>query len=198
MLLGSLPEREKQKLAVELKINLGVLSVKATGSGNVGPMDHRVSRLEAVVRQLQKTSYVGDFLSPGSYIADTLNMVYATQTETEIDAVAFGAVAGRRCLAMVGSARHIIGHVPNLAAPSPAIGASHLPGILRFFKTLSDSKEGMHLSEVFGQAENYVSILVHEAPVQRVEFFARRLKQGTSPGQGEVIIASPLYVALAD
>lgn len=119
MLLGQLPDRERQKLAVELKVNLAVLSMKVTGTGTVGPIDHRVNRLEAVVRHLRATKDVGDFLSESSYISDTLDISYCTQGP-ESSFVAFVGRRGSRYLMMGGSAKHLLGGASDL----PSLGHS--------------------------------------------------------------------------
>lgn len=205
MLLGGLPEREKQKLAVEMKLNLGVFSASVRSEGTVGPMEHRVPRLEAVVKHLTKTEWVGTIQSPGTYIADTAvfsHGVYQSSVSQLPPAAMFASESSDHCFLMMGSPHHIVGNQEEYdMATSPSYVIQE---ILKAIETedaeVAGGKQVPALIQRVQMALKWTTRL--EGLQQRLEFFAKKLGQGASQNTDgtpvQVTLATPIYVAMAD
>jgi len=157
----------------------------------------RTAKLERIVEFIRNSKKVGTVDEPSTYFAGEMDMKWGTFMgamalyigETEKTAVLLG-----------GSIKHIIGESPSGSAPG-----SMLPSI---FDTLlksseakkdqsfepSDSGDPTSQTDV-GQALRVARLF--RAPVQRLEFLARRYVVESVDGK-RVVIGSPYFIALVD
>ena len=192
MLLPQIPSTLKKKISKEFKIDLKILS--ASRKSEVEVSENRISRLEAVCQYIRDNTDVGSVNDPGEYIFDTLQMRFRTGYRLAF----FGSFTGKTYVALGGSLKHMIGESPqsdgrHLSSELSGI----LAEVLQVDEPYTASREAL-LRERFDSAENVLrwlkNVIIELPPIeQRLEFLAK-----TFLWRNQVVIASPLYIALAD
>jgi hypothetical protein len=210
MLLGSIPERQRRTLALELKVDLKIISATAKSEEAV-PTQTRFGRLAVVAKHLRDTAFVGPLNSPAEYIADTCPVSWwdypaVALGETESGAITvFAGRTSNTTFALFGSGVHVIGRQstkPAMFSSSPAI-VSFLKqefGDVRSFSSPTVMPAPAPIQQVLAATLDAAENILSMVPGQSMEFLARRLLSGTIESDGKkmaVTIATPLYVALA-
>jgi hypothetical protein len=167
------------------------------------PVPDRTARLERVLRRLEETGQIGSVDEPGPFFRGALPMRWGPLPGEGVGStVYFGGRTGRTVLGLGGSGGHVLGGgAPQTAEFAPSSTPALLAGL------------GAALAADGGELPADESYLgwVHTAgrllrgPEQPVEFVARRLLAGPSPypeldarPDMQMLLGSPLYVALAD
>jgi len=215
MLLPQVPHDVKKKVAMEFGIDLKVLTAKRITE--VESEENRISRLETVVKFIQESGNVGTVDKPAQYIEGTLPMrwgPYDTLGNAKPSFAYFGGETDKTVLGLGGSLHHVMGNVGTSDPSYPS--ASVAPFLLSYLgKELAAGPSESKGEETSGaQAhsdEELAGLAVHLAtrgmkgPLQRLEFLAKRLFQAPIPRperdshpEMHVLLATPLYVAMAD
>ena len=194
MLLPQVDPGFARKRSAEVGVNVPFLSAKRS----VDAQADRVARLERVVRYVDDFCDVGTVDEPGQYVRGRLTMRW-------------GPLAGGQAVYFGGSTEHTVvglggasGHVLGAAAPaegSQVFAPSSVPGLLGgLAATIADDEVPPS-----ALASVHVANRLVRGAEQEVEFLAKRLLHGPSPypeldahDDMTVLLASPLFVALAD
>jgi hypothetical protein len=214
MLLPQIADKAKQKIATEFKLDLKVLT--ASRRSETEESNDRVTRLEAVSTFIREYGNVGSLKNPDVYIYDSMYLSMAISHK--INFVYFGGFASYQgdnereldsyydinetVIGLGGSAEHVIGN------PTPdgiTVSRSHLVTIMQGMEQLSKLDGLRHASEdVVSQLSLHrvhtlaLQMLLKEEQMQKMEFLARTLLYEEDRRLGRVIIATPIYIALAD
>jgi hypothetical protein len=214
MLFPQVPHEIKKKVATEWKMDLKLLS--ASRRVETEREDNRIARLETVVDFIREYGNIGTVDNPDQYIEDTLPMRWGMLTTTPENSIAFFAAdTDKTTVGLGGSAQHLLGPSGGgeigYNSLTPALmdclykelgwGADHF----RDLGGTSDRTDEIFLRAVHASATDMVG------PKQNLEFIAKRLLYGTVEGveidplkisvatmDRLVLLATPLYVALAD
>jgi len=208
MLFPQVPHVIKKKVATEWKIDLKVLSTSRKTETEME--DNRIARLDAVVDYIREYGNVGSVDQPDQYIEDTLAMRWGPYGLSQNPPVFFCGETTETLFGLGGSMQHVIGS-GNQGTPL-LIAQSSLPILITLLKKesgreergiegtfISDEGEEIRAIESIETASGMVS-----GPKQKVEFLAKRLLQGRGSMRRNtnlkphVVLATPLYVALAD
>lgn len=173
----------------------------------------RFGRLEEVLRYLFEFGDVGDVDDPGQFFGGVLPMRWGPYPTPASRLLFFGGRTERTVVGLGGSVRHALDHVPQPEAGDGGAGGwalspSALPSLLDGLA--SERPAGVDRAErALVDAEDEALAAVREAaeriryPRQNVEFVAKRLLWGPSPGPAgddaaTVLLGTPLYVAAVD
>jgi hypothetical protein len=212
MLLPQVPHEIKKKVAIEFKTDIKIFS--AGRKTETESEDSRVARLETVVAFIQQYGKTGTVDQPDDYIVDTLPMRWGPYESMGTKSIVyFGADTAKTTIGLGGSMRHVIGSV---GSDSPTAG-SFTPFIVKaLYEELGLNEPEIHPSlrnrpDVY-RSPFYAVDLANtnmQGPTQRLEFMARRLldsardlaadeQPAKNSGEKRILLATPLYVALAD
>jgi hypothetical protein len=223
MLYGQMPGKIRDKIAAELKIDLKIIG--ATVSTKDRP-ETRYSKLDLVREYLITNSPVGSVSHPESYFSGTVPMQWGLITSPETGKVVyFGGKVDSVVLGLAGSRHHVVGYQGEgvVGAPDFSYGSSFAPMVIKSLEdglaavidrpetaetgpvvqlkspdpmSPSETPDAQALQTVLFATENLLG------PTQRLEFLAKRLLMGKLSGSGnertDVLLGTPLYVALAD
>ncbi|MEV6028505.1 SAVMC3_10250 family protein [Streptomyces sp. NPDC052036] len=210
MLLSQIDPGFAARRTTELGVNLHMVAAKRTVEP---PPADRFSRLERVVRHLQDHGDLGSVDEPGQFFGGVLPMRWgAMPGDADPSLVFLGGWDDRNVVGLGGSARHLLGAVPGVEESRAS--SSLMPTMLRQLGAESELEDELVVDAVddgFARADRMALTTVHravrglKAPAQNVEFIAKRLLHGTSPGGDfdprdgmSVLLGSPIYVAQAD
>ncbi len=197
MLFPQVPHEIKKKTATEFGVDLKFLVAKRKTESETE--DNRIARLETVVSFIREYGSVGTVDEPMEYVEGTLPMRFAPaqgglylsgRTDTTI-------------VGLGGSLTHLIGYTPIDHSPSPMLN-SLAYRILRYLSVVvtESGVQASSTSATLDQLLNLERALSSEGgmPVEKIEFFAKRLLQGSASfGANEhLLLATPLYLAKAD
>jgi len=210
MLFPQVPHEIKKKVALEFKMDLKLLS--ASRKLETESEDNRIARLETVVDFINQYGNVGSIDQPAEYISGALPMrwgPYGWDSEKS-PMVYFGAETDQTILGLGGSIHHLLGSsgeaYPHSHSATPFL-LGYLSNELNLHAKTGDldwaRKHGQDFSPL---AAVELATTQMMGPEQNVEFLARRLMSGpvqlrpenSSFGSKTVLLATPLYVALAD
>ena len=206
MLLPQIPGALRKKVTSQLSIGFKI--VKSSQSTETEVLEDRVARLTVVEKYIRSKEDVGAPPDSTPWLQGETNAAVITAPG---GAIFFLAETSEWILALGGSTRHIVG---DLKALKPGPSLSHLPRLVQSLRDLVERHPDYTENLTEESIRNYLGISVDggfhawagiiklfasykQAPVQRVEFLARRLSSDTL-GTQEVILATPLYVALAE
>lgn len=204
MLAAQIPRGLRDKLAAELSINVQVFSLTLKEK----PTDEtRYSKLDAVVRYIEKHELVGTLDQPHAFFKGSLPLYWGPIGDQEQNIIYFGANLPHRSFGLIGSRHHTIGSAGQPADLSPTV----YPMILRSVDVegLPPEKGSRSLEEeyqAFGSIMDYINEnLARGRLPENLEFLAQRLLQwpnesagGESDHQTPFLLGSPIYVAGAD
>ncbi|MDT0467787.1 DUF7019 family protein [Streptomyces gibsoniae] len=210
MLLSQIDPGFAARRTTELGVNLQMVAAKRTVEP---PAADRFSRLERVVHHLKDHGDLGSVDEPGRFFRGVLPMRWgAMPGDADPSLVFLGGWDDRNVVGLGGSARHLLGAVPGVAESRAS--SSLMPTMLSQLGAASELEDELVVDAVddgFARADRAALTTVHRAvrrlnaPAQKVEFIAKRLLHGTSPGgdfdprEGmSVLLGSPIYVAQAD
>lgn len=224
MLLPQIPHEAKKKVAIEFGIDLKVLTAKRT-SEQESEQD-RYSRLETVVSYIREFGNVGTVDDPDEYIDDTMPMRWGPMAggpygvSEDASMVYFAGATGKTVVGIGGSVHHVIGSVGT----SRSQPLSTTPYLLMYLQEqiserVSSGQERGGPGDAPEREANprwqpdpqdglwavYLTSTQMQGPQQQLEFLAKRLICGPNPyperglkPDMQVLLASPLYVALAE
>jgi hypothetical protein len=198
MILPQIPHEVKKKVATEWRLDLKVFG--STRKEERETDDNRVARLEAVVSFIEEFGDVGSTDEPSEYVEDTLPMrwgPYGWWRGGSLDSplVYFGGETENTIVGLGGSSKHLLGST----GPSSAHSHSATPSLMAVL--------GKELALDLGEDERpyppleavWLATTQMEGPRQTMHFLAKKLLFGRSErGSRNVLLASPLYVTLAD
>ncbi|WP_409060224.1 DUF7019 family protein [Streptomyces sp. SYP-A7185] len=204
MLYGQIPQTLLRRLAVEAKVDLKVLGVAMQSPrGETTTYD----RLDIVENYLEREFDVSWMTEPSSWFRGDLALRSAGYSSSEGPVLMTGR-EGDTVIALIGSARHLIGQRP---APDVTLRAySALPAL---FQLLHDAPEDWPLdlprerrTRPPDEADAMRDVLEMSealtAPAVFCDFLARRLLRGSvvldDGRELNVVVGTPLYVAMAD
>jgi hypothetical protein len=204
MLHGQIPEKLLRRLAVEAKLDLKVVSVSMQSPrAEVSEYD----RLKLVEAYLEREFDVSWISEPASWFRGDLELRIAGYGSARGPVFMTGS-EGDTVVALIGSAHHLVG---QQAVPEFLRTYSSLPSL---FHLLRDAPEDWPLDEPWqaggrrdlGGERDLRQVVTFarslKEPATYCEFLARRLLRGTLPSSDgrelEVVVGTPLYVALAD
>ncbi|CAM5651825.1 hypothetical protein SALBM135S_05133 [Streptomyces alboniger] len=191
MLYEQIPPKLLKRLAVEAKVDLKVLSV-AVQSPRADTTTY--DRLDIVEAYLEREFDVSWMTEPRPWFRGDLELRIAGYGTPDGPTFMTGR-DGDTVIALVGSARHLLGQ--RTAPETIQASYSMLPSL---FRLLEDTPGRAHSRDAAHQVLGFAETLT-EPPVYG-EFLARRLLHGTATGrdgrQVDVVVGTPLYVAMAD
>jgi hypothetical protein len=208
-LLPQIPLEVKQKISAEIGVSIGVLTARIQSERATN--EDRVSRLVAVERALRNHSSVGTLRAPARWIADTAS-AYLSHFDERKQLAFFVGRSGGTNFVLGGSAVHLIGHTSN---GDVSAGWSYMPRLLETLEdvlrrgvdlALNDTSLAEYISSGVGHPDypsdwceviNRVQERV-KGPSIEIEFLAKRLTMGPAENGSMSILATPLYVAMAD
>lgn len=211
MLLPQIPHELKKKVANEFKLSFKIFEIGHKPEGE--SEDSRSARLQSVVEYLRSGNQVGSVDQPSEYIEGTLPMKWgpylllspnfqaadpnADRARRPTDFVLFGGATEKTFCGLVGSARHLVGSVASKDGAEDYAGSA-MPAALHYLEELAS---GLGLT----QSDDALNVLGRvidglRGPAQRLEFVAKRLLEGSMQygPRAQCVLASPLYVALAE
>jgi hypothetical protein len=215
MLFRQVPHDIKKKVALEFKMDLKLLSA----SRRTESEDNRIARLETVVDFIREYGKLGSVDEPDDYVADSMSMRwgdYAGGWDEPSPVVYFGGETDRTIVGLGGSAKHVLGN----AGESPAHSHSATPVLIKFLASelelqgsdklqqaeKDSASEGVSKGRFSPIMAVELATLQMQGPLQNVEFLAKKLMYGPVERfdddprykRKHVLLATPLYVALAD
>ncbi|MDN3258626.1 SAVMC3_10250 family protein [Streptomyces sp. CSDS2] len=207
MLLSQLDPSSAARRTTEVGVDLKV--VNGRRSVETSPDTDPVSRLDRVLKRLEKDDAIGTVEEPGPFFCGRLPMRWGALAHgDDMSLVFFGGLTGHTVVGLGGSTRHVLGSSAD-AAGGPPLARSLLPSLLdglrldpRIAALFTTAGSGPSAGPD-GLALRAVREAAHRlgGPAQTVEFVAKRLLHGPDPeagGAAAVLLGSPLYVALVD
>jgi hypothetical protein len=201
MLLPQIPGKQKEVIAAELGLNVGILSAKVRAEDRT--LDTRVTRLLAVEKHIRTKEIPGGPTSSADWIEGA--SLSCRSVLFKGGALLWVWESANATLLLAGSATHIAGAAPMKDARAPY---SQLAGIMALVASLAqdafpllDASEGWPgRDEISGMRRDFawlaelVDYVKKTCPVrQEISFLARRLISGDYAAR-HYVLASPLYV----
>jgi len=205
MLLPQIPHEAKKKIATEFGFDLKIF--KASRKAEEEVEDNRISRLEAVVAFLREYGNLGSVDEPDDFFEGDQEMSMVQDYE----GVLFTSLDDNSALCLAGSPKHLIGNY------TPGNGNSMMSISIGIYSVLREYEQKGEISDLekhfdpAGMVHWVADEFNRDAhiPKQRIEFIAKRLlvqqvsiPDNRNPGKvvftGQVLLGTPLYVALAD
>jgi hypothetical protein len=207
MLSQQIPRKFLEDFSGEIGVNFGILkaSVKDKGFSS-----NRISKLEAIVRYINKTQNVGDVFKPGTYFKGILKMHSTIEQGHEI--VLFGwskEDSGRKWknfyLLLTGSLSNLIGmensgNIPQSWFVGEVIDRLHDMRLKqielekRIISEESINSTDDKMKEYLEDIKCWASFRL--GPIQKYEFLALTMVFERS-GDNIFLLGSPIYVAMA-
>jgi len=195
MLLPQVPHKAKKRTSTELGFDLKVLSAKYKNEAETE--SDRISRLEAVVDFIREYGNIGTLDDPDDFIEDSATVGVGRAGESTTKVAYFGGKTERTVFALVGSAVHLVSGTKTTPEVAYHSEIGEIVGWLQ--ETVPANRGRFNLLRS-------ISFLV---PLSRwgdcsyrIEFLAKRLHSElvkNAKGQEiNVLLATPLYVAMAD
>jgi hypothetical protein len=194
MLLKQIDEDKKKKIVTSLGFDLKVISAKRTVE--VEAKENQIARLETVVSYIQKYGNIGSVDEPDQYIYDVLPMALnvVRDLDHEFSLMYLAGRTPKTVLGLAGSLKFMLGQNPETKAFTHS-AAEHICRVLdREFDQPAMGPEfvGGELSAVLTAEQEM------RGPKVNYEFVAKRLAYSPdSEGMG-VLLATPIYIAMAD
>jgi len=191
MLFAQIPKGLLSKIATELKIDLKILSATFKEKD---PIETKYSKLKIVLEYLEEYCDIGTIENPKAYIKGTMPMHWGI-FQQQTDLVVFGGKHNKTSILLSGSAKHVLG---NKCGTEQYEGGSISFRIVALLK--DKLKTPTEISCDYGillyKIPGFVSDMA--GPIEKFEFFARRLFQEGDLNQENILVGTPLYVALSD
>jgi hypothetical protein len=200
MLYPQIPPAFLRGAEAELKINLGVISTSVKGRGPETATELPV-QVAAVQSYLRNENAVGSIDNPKQWIEGRMPMRWGRVSEYASDIAFFGGTSGSKAVALIGSTDSLIGAPQSAEANHGPLyyKMKFLNGLLASYGfnsgdsalTASQMERGVERLDY----ADLVDLALNALPSseENLEFFALVLKNDPS-----LIVATPLYVAIAD
>lgn len=188
MLLQQIDPGALRKRTAEVGFDLKFLKAKRGAETLAGA--ERTARLERVVRYLTDFGDLGTVAEPGQFFGGMLPLRWGPMVGADgFPMVYFGGRDERTVLGLGGSRAHVFGTPPGVEQEPLPVGRSMLPSLLSGLT----SDPGAD-----GPAAVRAATDGLRGPEQTMEFVAKRLMHEPGPDGTDVLLGSPLYVALVD
>ena len=194
MLFDQIPSQIKKRIAAELKIDLGVFS---TTIKTLPDSETTISKLQLVLKHLEREGEIGDVWTPKAYFEGTMNMnwgtiIFARQEEPSVkDMVRFGGIIDKIRVCLVGSNAHMLGE-----AGKPVHADYSRPS---FIRSVADDVRDASVDEFeadYAARDLLANIDRGVDDTQSVEFVAKTYLVEDEK-HGAIRLGSPLFVASA-
>ncbi|MDT0350026.1 DUF7019 family protein [Pseudonocardia charpentierae] len=201
MLLAQMDPTVTRKRTTEVSLNLSILGGKHASETPAG--GDRTARLSRVIRYLEQYGDLGTVDEPGQFFWGLMPMRWGP-FPTEPTLVYFGGATERTVTGMGGSGNHVLGASPAAAPPIPRSLTPSLLAGLRTDPEIGALAEAIRNEDQAEQRGVVAAVRraneVVPGPEQNLEFVAKRLlyEPAPTPGGRNVLLGSPLYVALVD
>jgi len=199
MLYAQIPKGIRSKIAAGLKIDLQLLELSFSEKPT---QETRYSKLDVVTDYIRRNLDMGSVDQPEAYFQERLPMswgFYGFPREKQI--VYFGGETEKTILGLAGSINHMIGRVPDKAPPTTD---QTVPFILEVLEKVERSNSKVSTISSSRQEASWLravelatSQIFRQGPKQQLEFLAKRFIGGPLRDK-QVLLGSPLYVAIAD
>lgn len=209
MLLAQIPEPIAHRLAGKLSCNVGVLAAEFEIKGR-SPAN-RVLRLEAVLHYLEEGNVVGTISMPDRWIHGDGRFQWARLGPPLEGNVAVFGLQGESFVALVGSARHLLGEISPPSAGKVALSGdpeviAHAERLMKEMATIVPQLEhGTSPQTTALPHASAIERIAFHSTEQSMEFFAFVYEHGPYYGisddgpyktMSKSVFGSPLYVAL--
>lgn len=188
----------------------------------------RFKAIKSVISELQRSEQIGDIQSNKPYISGNLLLKWGIidwgVCDADVRISFFMTCKTNPILLLTGSAHHILGSTPSNYKFPPGIfgfSGSHLPGIMRSIRFAYDGQWSQNIGDPYDwafivqiccdkfqeQRRGLNKDLSFNFPSQQLNFVARVLRRIPRPKNkfledeypdSDVLIATPIYVALSD
>jgi hypothetical protein len=221
MLYPQVPHPVKEKVSTKFGFDLKILQASRTTEA---PSDeNRISRLEIVAEFIRESGNLGTVDKPDEYVGATMSMNLLAVPSARPLFMYFGGIeksVGSHQVGLWGSMKHFIGTGdPDRGQyQSSSLAPAEMWDIIRErdpeFNPASpeEAKRFGFLNEIattvgrihpqpWWQSMRDANHGISYAGVQRMEFLAKRLmvhEEGSGPARETYLLATPLYIALAD
>jgi hypothetical protein len=197
MLYDQIPAKIRSRLVAELKLDVKVVSLSLRERESDAT---RYGKLDVVESYLERHVDVGSIAEPAAWFRGRVSLRSGLYRNAPGGLAYFSGLDGGVRLALIGSARHLIG-----SQTSPAeIGLSYsgLPALFTILRRdeASPAQEQDDEQRAVAEVREFADAL--GGLPEPSEFLARRLLHGPVADAGDgvthVLLGTPLYVALAD
>ena len=201
MLVPQIPSPLLRSLEAEIKVNVAVVAAGVRRSASA-PSPELAARAGVLSVYLEKQGWVGTLADPGQYVKGVASLQYGVMRDYAAELVFFGGVVDGVKLALIGSPASLIG-----AAADTTANHSLDYYVLKFLSAAAE-RAGADADErqppgwprqedPSGRYEKAVDEALNAGVLPgtsvRLEFLAKPLFRSDS-----VLVATPIYVALAD
>ena len=193
MLLAQIPKNILNRIAADLSINLGVISVTLKQKQNE---QTRYDKVKLVTNYIEKHVDVGDIDYPKTYFKATIPMRWGPYLDGD-NLVYFGGETSNTIFGLGGSMHHVIGEEKG---QSPTHSGSLTPVILSTLEKEQANSPDQHMDDL--EAVKMMTEAM-KGPLQCLEFLGKRLIDGLIPldysdqssPKKHVLLGTPIYVA---
>jgi hypothetical protein len=206
MLFPQIPSKFLDDISGELSVNIGVLKATLKDKGLTA---NRLSKLHVVDEYIRNSSNVGNITSKKPYINGTLKM-HSVIVEKKMALFCWAGKdtsSGKKVnLLLSGSASHLIGMENLETMTSNSYTWQIIDDLERVQKTQNkiekDPNFFMERVQKTNREDEYLGTVrmwanYNDGPSQKIEFLARSLVSANID-RDVIILASPIYVAMAD
>jgi hypothetical protein len=191
ILLPQIPARLLPSLEAEIKVNVGVLAAGVRKSVS-DPSPELAAKAGVLSDYLDKQSgWVGTVADPGRFVKGVAPLQYGVMQDYAAELVFFGGVVDGVKLALIGSPASLIG-----AAADATANHSLNYYVLKFLRDNAERTQGSSEREryEYEQAiDDALGVGVLPPTRHKLEFLAKVVFHNDN-----VLVATPIYVALAD
>ncbi|MEU6994650.1 SAVMC3_10250 family protein [Streptomyces sp. NPDC046465] len=204
MLYGQIPQKLLRRLAVEAKLDLKVVSLALQSTRSETTAYDQLDLVEAYLDREYDVSWVTE---PAAWFRGEAALRVAGYGDPDGPTLMTG-YDGDTVVALIGSARHLIGH--QASPEMKQVGFSGLPGLFRLLQDAPPEWDRQFDVRFRGRMPSRTSItenVLHCAesltvPPMCCEFLARQLLRDTvTRADGRevtVVVGTPLFVAMSD
>ena len=188
-LLPQIPPKFVKSFEAEIKVNTGIFSATVRGkpASEQPELSAQVGLLSAY---LESKEQIGSITLPDRYIKDVAPLQYGVVAEYASDIAFFGGYSNGVKVGLIGASSSLVGGVSSS-------DANHAPYYytLKFLNGLARSDGDVSSDPPYYSYSQAIDIALKSLPpvTSRVEFLARTLY-----AKSDVIVATPIYVALID
>jgi len=210
MLLSQVSEEKKEKLSVQVGLNLGIFNTKITADSQPNEDGNNIAKIGLICDELEKQGEIGNLEFPGEWIKDEMEVKYLRVKENPNLFIMVGKKNEKYHL-LGGSSHHVIG---NEKPKDAHLGYSFFPYLVEELeKSFSEEHdnyiqmqkdvlgvgfEGNEFIPGINEKEwsDTIYRLYNDSDniIFSVEFFARYYGEGKSLYGSFCTLSSPIYV----
>ncbi|MFJ5034568.1 DUF7019 family protein [Streptomyces sp. NPDC088560] len=189
ILIPQIPARRLRSLEAEIKINVAAFAAGVKKSASA-PSPELAAKAGVLSDYLEKQrGWVGTLADPGRYVKGVASLQYGVMQDYAAKLAFFGGVVDGVKLALIGSPASLVG-----AAADTAANHSLDYYVLKFLRQQAENARGSDDGASYEAAvDGALNAGVLPPTRLRLEFLAKPLFHND-----RVLVATPIYVALAD